>query len=68
MAESVFTRRYSLDNGNGYELPIGGAAGDVLTKKTNIDYDVQWEAPKDWTTEFSPLTSAAIDMIIAGIN
>lgn len=68
MAVNVFTRKYSLDNGNGYELPIGGAEGDVLTKKTNIDYDVEWATPKDWTTEFIALTSAEIDAIVAEIE
>ena len=68
MAVNVFTRRYSLDGGNGNELPTGGAMGDVLAKRTNVDYDVQWETPKDWAAEFVALTSAEIDAIVAEIE
>ena len=68
MAETVFTRKYSLDGGNGSNIPTGGAMGDVLTKRTNVDYDVQWETPKDWASEFVALTSAEIDAIVAEIE
>lgn len=30
--------------GSGEGLPAGGAAGDVLAKKTSGDYDVEWTA------------------------
>lgn len=68
MADNVFTRRYSLYGGNGNELPTGGAEGDVLAKKTNVDFDVEWVTPTDWAAEFVALTSAEIDAIVAEIE
>lgn len=51
-------------------LPRGGAAGDLLAKKNNADYAVEWITPassaeKDNTR---PITAAAVYTEIGNIN
>lgn len=46
MAYQSFTRQMSLDRPNDEYIPIGGAAGTVLAKHSNVDRDVEWSTPR----------------------
>lgn len=36
---------WKLDEGGGGNVPAGGSAGQVLTKRTDVDYDTVWADP-----------------------
>lgn len=51
-------------------LPPSGNTGDVLMKKSNADYDVEWVTPADMAEQDNtrPITSAAVYTEIGNIN
>lgn len=51
-------------------VPTGGLAGDLLAKRTDTDYDVQWITPAHSAEQDNtrPITSAAVYMEIGNIN
>lgn len=51
-------------------LPRGGAAGDLLAKKSNADYAVEWITPATAVEEDNtrPITAAAVYTEVGNIN
>ena len=44
----MYSRRMSLEGAANEKIPTGGTAGQVLTKASGIDRDVEWAAPASW--------------------
>lgn len=51
-------------------VPSGGTAGDLLAKRTNTDYDVEWITPANSAEQDNtrPITAAAVYTEIGNIN
>ena len=51
-------------------LPRGGATGDLLAKKSNADYAVEWITPANSAEQDNtrPITAAAVYTEIGNIN
>lgn len=51
-------------------FPEGGMAGDLLAKRTDADYDVEWITPADGPEEDNtrPITAAAVYTTVGNIN
>lgn len=43
-------------------VPTGGQPGDIISKKTDVDYEVEWVSPANAVEEdnHNPVTSAAV--------
>lgn len=61
----------------GVGVPPGGAAGQMLVKKSGADYDTEWRDPADQKTlddlkkqvgDLTGLTTSAKDSLVAAIN
>lgn len=54
----------------GVDLPEGGIAGDLLAKRTNSDYDMEWITPATAIEQDNtrPITSAAVYTEVGNIN
>lgn len=61
----------------GVGVPPGGAAGQMLVKKSGADYDTEWRASVDQKTlddlkkqvgDLTGLTTSAKDSLVAAIN
>lgn len=52
------------------DVPSGGHKGDLLAKKTDANYDVEWITPATSVEEDNtrPITSAAVYTEIGNIN
>jgi hypothetical protein len=48
-------------------IPQGGQPGDIITKKTDIDYEIEWVTPSDaiGQDDHRPITAAAIYALLA---
>lgn len=61
-----------VERGGSYysPLPTGGSAGDLLAKRTNTDYDVEWVTPATNAEQDNtrPITAAAVYTEIGNIN
>lgn len=70
--------RYNVDLGKNVvkewimppQLPNGGQPGDILTKHSEEDYDVEWSTPADHAESDNtrPITSAGVYREIGNIN
>ena len=51
-------------------VPAGGSQGDLLAKRTNGDYDVEWITPANAAEQDNtrPITAAAVYTEIGNIN
>lgn len=51
-------------------IPAGGSQGDLLAKRTNGDYDVEWITPANSAEQDNtrPITAAAVYTEIGNIN
>ncbi len=51
-------------------VPTGGNQGDLLAKRTNSDYDVEWITPANAAEQDNtrPITAAAVYTEIGNIN
>ena len=56
--------------GSGGGFPKGGNAGDIIIKKSSVNYDAEWVAPANSVEEDNtrPITSAAVYTEIGNIN
>lgn len=56
--------------GTGGDLPPGGSYGDLLAKRSDGDYDVEWITPVNRAEEDNtrPITAAAVYTEIGNIN
>lgn len=54
----------------GNSLPQGGNTGDLLAKRTDTDYDVEWITPANSPEQDNtrPITAAAVYTEIGNIN
>lgn len=54
----------------GVGVPPGGAAGQMLVKKSGTDYDTEWRASVDpkQVGDLTGLTTSAKDNLVAAIN
>ena len=52
------------------DFPPGGYTGDLLAKRTNADYDVEWITPANSAEQDNtrPITAAAVYTEIGNIN
>ena len=50
------------DGTNGVGVPAGGTTGQILTKKSNTDYDTEWEDASSTNAEFN----AVFDFLFNG--
>ena len=52
------------------DFPPGGYAGDLLAKRTDTDFDVEWITPADSPEEDNtkPITAAAVYTTVGNIN
>lgn len=51
-------------------VPSGGTAGDLLAKRTNADYEVEWITPANAVEQDNtrPITAAAVYTEVGNIN
>lgn len=66
---------HMMSIGNGTPVPVsglpkGGETGDLLAKKSNADYAVEWITPADSVEQDNtrPITAAAVYTEIGNIN
>ena len=54
----------------GEKIPRGGFKGDLLTKRSDKDFDMEWITPADHSEQDNtrPITAAAVYMEIGNIN
>ena len=54
----------------GSNIPSGGVAGQLLMKRSNADYDMEWVSPANAAERDNtlPITSAAVYMEVGNIN
>lgn len=59
---------YSVQSGGG--VPEGGLAGDLLAKRSNGDFDVEWITPANSVEQDNtrPITAAAVYTEVGNIN
>lgn len=67
-AEMATTVNHIYIEGGG--LPVGGAYGDILMKRTATDYDAEWVAPATSAEQDNtrPITAGAVYTEIGNIN
>lgn len=58
------------NNVSGVNLPTGGYAGDLLAKRTNTDFDMEWITPATSAEQDNtrPITAGAVYTEIGNIN
>lgn len=54
----------------GGSIPLGGVAGDIIVKRSSVDFDAEWVTPANSVQEDNtlPITSAAVYTEIGNIN
>ena len=54
----------------GGSMPTGGAAGDIIVKRSSTNFDAEWVAPANSPEEDNtlPITAAAVYTTVGNIN
>ncbi len=59
----------SLRGASGYGMPSGGAAGQILRKRSAANYDMEWRTPADaMTVDFGTVNSLPVTKAFAGVT
>lgn len=59
----------SLRGASGYGMPSGGAAGQILRKRSAANYDMEWRTPANAVTvDFGTVSSLPVTKTFAGVT